>query len=111
MRELLKQVSKECGSEQIKTQLRCLGSVFLNHCEISAQEAVYRILSLPLKQMTRKVVFVNTAAKEDRVSLLKPINQIQDMDNDSEDIYQTSLMDRYAARPDQLNHVSCQVCC
>ena len=25
------------------------------------------------------------------------------MDEDSEDIYQTSLVDRYAARPDQLN--------
>ena len=27
------------------------------------------------------------------------------MDEDSEDIYQTSLIDRYAARPDQLNHM------
>ena len=53
--------------------------------------------SLPLKQMSRRVTFINT---EDRISLLKPINQIQDID---EDIYQTSLIDRYAARPDQLN--------
>ena len=103
MSELLKQVSKECGGEDIRTQLRRLGSVFLNHREVSAQEAVYRILSLPLKQLSRKVIFVNTAAKEERVSLLKPINQIEDMDEDSEDIYQTSLIDRYAARPDQLN--------
>ena len=67
MGELLKQVSKQCGGEQIRTQLRCLGSVFLNHREVSAQEAVYRILSLPLKQMSRKVIFVNTAAKEDSI--------------------------------------------
>ena len=60
---------------------------------------------MPLKQVSRKVVFINTAAKEDRVSLLKPINQIQDMDDDSEDIYQTSLIDRYAARPVQLNNM------
>ena len=106
MGELLKQVSKECWGEQIRTQLRRLGSVFLNHREVSVQEAVYRILSLPLKQMSRKVIFINTAAK-DRVSLPKPISQIQHMDEDSEDIYQTSLIDRYAARPDQLNHVSC----
>ena len=78
MGELLKEVSKECGSKDIRTQLRRLGSVFLNHHEISAQEAVYRILSLSLKQLSRKVIFVNTAAKEDRVSLLKPMNQIQD---------------------------------
>ena len=34
---------------------------------------------------------MNTAAKEDRIFLLKPINQIQDMDEDWDDIYQTSL--------------------
>ena len=102
MGELLKQVSKECSSEDIRTQLRRFGSVFLNHREVSAREAVYRILSMPLKQLSRKVVFVNTAAKEDRVTLLKPINQIEDMDEDSKDIYQTSLIDRYVARPDQL---------
>ena len=78
MGELLKQVFKECGSKEIRTQLRRLGSVFLNHREVSAQEAAYRILSMPLKQLSRKVVFVNTAAKEDRVSLLKPIDQIQE---------------------------------
>ena len=42
MGELLKQVSKECRGEQIRTQLGRLGSVFLNHREVSAQEAVYR---------------------------------------------------------------------
>ena len=51
MSELLKQVSKECGGEDIRTQLRRLGSVFLNHREVSAQEAVYRI-SLPFKQLS-----------------------------------------------------------
>ena len=93
MEELLKQVSKECSSEGIRTQVRHLGSVFLNHrdTEVSVWEAVYRILSMPIKQLSRKAVFVNTAAKKGRVSLLKPINQIQDMDNDSEDIYQTSF--------------------
>ena len=65
MGELLKQVSKECDGEQIRTQLRRLGSVFLNHREVSAQEAVYRILSLPLKQLSRKVIFINTASKEE----------------------------------------------
>ena len=39
------------------------------------------------------------------MSLLKPINQIQGRDEDSEDIYQTSLVGRYASRLDQLNHM------
>ena len=104
MGELLKQVSKECGSEDIRTQLRRLGSVFLNHYEVSAQEAAYRILSLPLKQLSRKIIFVNTVAKEDRVSLLKPMNQIQDMDEDSEDICQTSLIDMLQ------DHITSMIC-
>ena len=97
MGELIKQVSKECD-EQIRTQLRRLGSVFLNHREVSAQEAVYRILSLPLKQLSRKVVFINTATKEDRVSLLKHIRQIEGMEDNSEDILITTgmLLDQIA---------------
>ena len=98
-------MSKECDGEQIGTQLRHLGSVFLKHREVSAQEAVYRILSLPLKQLSRKVVFINTASKEERVSLLKPIIQIEGMKGESEDIFPTSLIDRYAARPDTLSDI------
>ena len=30
---------------------------------------------------------------------------IEDMDNESQDIFQTSLIDRYAARPDSLNNL------
>ena len=52
MGELLKQVFKESNVLEIRAQLRRLGSVFLNHREVSAQEAVYRILSLPLKQLS-----------------------------------------------------------
>lgn len=103
MGELLKQVSKESRGDEIKTQLRRLGSTFLNHHEVSAQEAMYRILSLPLKQLSRKVVFVNTDSKQQRVSILKNTKQIEAMDDNSEDIYQTSLIDRYAARPASFN--------
>ena len=96
MGELFKQVSKECSGEEIRTQLRRLGSVFLNHREVSAQEAVYRILSLPLKQLSRNVVFVNTSPKEDRVSLLKPMRRR---------LILTSLIDRYSARPNTISDI------
>lgn len=72
---------------------------------MSAQEAAYRILSLPLKRASRKVVFVNTAPKDIRVSLLKPRRILQEMDNDDEDIFSTSPLDRYAARPDVLDNM------
>ena len=93
MSELLRQVSRECRGEDIKVQLRRLKSVFLNHREVSAQEAVYRILSLPLKQLSRKVVSINSSPKEERVSMLKSVCQLEKMDKESEDIYQTSLIE------------------
>ena len=103
MSELLKQVCKECRGEDIRVQLRRIQSVFLNHRELSAQEAAYRILSLPLKQLSRKVVFINTSPKEDRVCMLKPVSELEKIEDDSENIYLTSLIDRYAARPESLN--------
>jgi len=76
--------------------------VFLNHREVSAQEGVYRILSLPLKQLSRKVVFINTDFRKDRVSIFKKAVVLQALDDDGEDVYRTSLIDRYAARPPAL---------
>ena len=103
MGELLKNVCRECRGEDIRVQLRRIQSVFLNHRELSAQEAAYRILSLPLKQLSRTVVFINTSPKQDRVTMLKPTRQLNQMEDESENIYLTSLIDRYAARPDSLD--------
>lgn len=63
MGQLLKHVAAEARTEELKSQLRKVGSAFLTHREVSAQEAVYRILSLPMKQLSRSVVFVDTNAK------------------------------------------------
>ncbi|TNN62774.1 hypothetical protein EYF80_027000 [Liparis tanakae] len=59
-----------------------------------------------LKKASRTVVFVNTAPKEKRVAILKPKAQLMDMDDDSESVYCTSLLDRYAARPQTLEAMS-----
>ncbi|KAI8483360.1 hypothetical protein Bbelb_389640 [Branchiostoma belcheri] len=67
--------------------------------EVSAQEAAFRVLSMPLKKASRQVVFVNSAAKEKRVSILKPKNILQDMTDEDTNIFCTSLIDRYVSRP------------
>ena len=71
MGELLKQVAAQARTDELKTQLRKVGSSFLTHREVSAQEAVYRLLSLPMKQLSRSVVFVNTNPKHERIAVLK----------------------------------------
>ena len=44
MGELLKRVAAEARTDELRTQLRKVGAAFLTHREVSAQEAVYRIL-------------------------------------------------------------------
>ncbi len=56
MGELLKNVAAEVRTEELKIQMRKVGSAFLTHREVSAQEAMYRILSLPMKWLSRSVV-------------------------------------------------------
>ena len=52
MGKLLKQVATETRTEELSSQLRKVGTAFLTHREVSAQEAVYRILLLPVKQLS-----------------------------------------------------------
>ncbi len=105
MSELLRKVAKETSHDEVREQLRKLGSAFLNHREISAQEAAYRLLSLPLKQATRTVTFINTTPKEKRVSMMKPLSVILAMESDDEDVYCHNMVDRYSARPQHLENL------
>ena len=99
MGELLKQAAREMEQGNTRQQLNKLGSVFLTNREVSAQEAVYRVLSIPLRRCSRSVVFINTDNKESRDALLLPFSQLQNLDDDNEDVYCKNIIDRYAARP------------
>ena len=90
----------------IKQQVRDIGNKFLNNVEISAQEAVYIILQLPMRKSSREVVFINTAPQEDRVEFLKPINDIQQMEDDCEEIFTSPLLKKYTQQPQRLEHVT-----
>jgi hypothetical protein len=106
MGELLKQTAKEYRDADIHKQLKKLGSTFLNKREVSAQEAAYRMLAIPLRKFSREIVFVNTDKKCDRAGKLKHHTVLQDKDDDDCDIFETSLLDRYAARPDSHSQMS-----
>ena len=48
MSELLEQTSKQSAECDIRQQQQKIGKKFLSSREVSAQEAAYRVLSLPL---------------------------------------------------------------
>lgn len=64
MDHLLKHISEEVRNDEFHLQLKKIGATYLTHREVSAQEAVYLILSLPMKQLSRIVVFIDTNCKE-----------------------------------------------
>lgn len=55
------------GNSSIKQQVRHIGNKFLNSVEISAQEAVYIVLQLPMRKSSREVIFISTAPPDERV--------------------------------------------
>ena len=80
-----------------------LVSSTVDHHEVSAQEVAYRIPSLFMKQLSRCIVFVDTNAKKQRISLLKKPDAIEHLDDDDDtDVFQKSLVDRFKHRPEQL---------
>ena len=102
MGELLKRVAAETRTDELKTQLRKVGSTFLTHREVSAQEAVYRLLSLPMKQLSRSVVFVDTNPKNERIAVLKDNESLSQLEDGDTNVFQKSLIDRYQHRPRSL---------
>ena len=97
--ELLKNVANEVRTEELNCQLRKVGTAFLTHREVSAQEAVYRILSMPMKHLSRSVVFFGTNPKNQRSAVLKSIDVLKQLDQEDTNVFEKSLVDRYQHRP------------
>ena len=107
MSGLLREACNEArnGNSSIKQQVRDIGSKFINNVEISAQEAVYIVLQLPMRKASRQIVFVHTSPEE-RVKLLKPLDEIQHLEDECEEIYEGGLIKRYTKRPKQLENIT-----
>ncbi|CAB4024389.1 Hypothetical predicted protein [Paramuricea clavata] len=112
MSDLLRNACAEAkeGNSTIKQQVRDIGNKFLNSVEISAQEAVYIILQLPMRKSSRNVVFINKSPPSDRVELLKPLSEIEKMSDESEEIHSGRLLKRYVERPDSLKNITLADC-
>ncbi|VDI08177.1 Hypothetical predicted protein [Mytilus galloprovincialis] len=105
MSQILQAVSNEANTLDFKSSMKKCASAFLNAREVSAQEAVYRLLSFPLFKSNFSTVYVPADRPEKRICLLKPISSVKDKEDEDEDVYQTSILDRYAARPTKLENL------
>lgn len=103
--DVLKAVSKSSQHLGAKQSMRSVAQKFLTHRVVSAQEAVYRLLSLPLSQGSRSVLFVYTDLPQNRTRLFKPINVLKQLDDNDPDVFLLGTLDRYPARPNYLENM------
>ena len=91
------------GNLDLKKQVRHIGNVFSNCVEVSAQEAVYLDLQIPLTKCTRDIVFINTSVPEERIFLLKPKAALDELPGESTDVESDNVIQRYSKRLRQLS--------
>ena len=78
---------------------------FIGKRVVEAPESVMMVLSMWLMKKSRKVTSVNTNMKDQNVSQPKTQQQLAQMDDDDENVFATSTIDRYAARPPILDNI------
>ena len=94
--------AKEAKSSNMNTRdgLKKIGAAFLSSREVSSQECVYRCMpELWLRKIFPKTVFVSTGMPDKRVRVTKTQIELDDLDDDSTDIYKSNIIERYSLRP------------
>ena len=121
---LLKQTQIEAreGNQSAQQTIRRIGTAYLNHREVSAQEAVYRVCNLRMKECSRNTIFIPVGENPTRLS--KPLAQIRkkqdhgieessantdepecvntdDQEYEEDDIWMINIVERYENRPEK----------
>lgn len=105
MSQLLHNACKEAKQDNmnLRESVKHIGNKFLNSVEISAQEAAYLVLQLPISKATRDVLFINTSHPDERTFMLKDKATLKEMPGKSTDIECNNIIKRYSQRPSLLS--------
>ena len=86
--------------------MRKVGAAFLSTREVSAQECVYRCMpELWLRKIFPKTVYVSTDFPEHRLRVPKNKDELDELDDDSIDIFKSNMIERYGIRPREIPSV------
>ncbi|KAJ8030338.1 ATP-dependent DNA helicase RRM3 [Holothuria leucospilota] len=105
MGDLLKTAQQEAreGNLNAMDELRKLGSLYLHHREVSVIESVYRVTGMHMKQCSRQAIFIPTDPDSQRLSL--PLQQLQNKQEDTDEIWMPNMIDKYLGRPKELANI------
>ena len=94
--------AKEARNSNLNIQdsLKKIGAAFLSTREVSAQECVYRCMpELWLRKVFPKTLFVNTDFAQNRLRIPKNQDDLDELEDDSTDIFKSNIIERYSNRP------------
>ena len=90
---------------KLPDMIRAVGNAFINAQEVTAQEACYLILGLPLRVSTRATYYINTRTPDERHVCLRNKHELQQLPADSTDVCSPSRIDHYTKRPAAMENV------
>lgn len=83
-----------------------IGLTLLRHRRMSSQEAAYRLSNLNLIHTSRRFVYLNTRQPSQRFKILKSKKEINDLPENSTDVFQTNVYDYYQHRTHSMENLS-----
>jgi hypothetical protein len=104
---MLKKVQKESaeGNLTVRNKLTKIASAFQNSHEVSAPEATYTLMSMPVSHASRETVYINTYPSTQRMNMLMDKEMLEFIQDDSSDIWKKNLLIHYKNRPETMNEV------
>ena len=100
--EAMKQAAKEAFNSNKNNieQMRSIARAYANKRECSVQEAVYILMpELWLRKTFPGVIFANSNLPENRFRICRSKEEIDELPEDSTDIFKRNMIDRYIDRP------------
>ena len=101
--------AKEAKNENmnVRDRLKKIGAAFLSTREVSSQECVYTVMpELWLRKVFPKSIFVSTEFPEKRVRVAKEQKELDELDDESTDIFKSNIIECYSLRPPSIPIVS-----
>ena len=99
--EAAKQAAKEAlsGNKSHYEKMKAIARTYATKRECSVQEAVYLVMpELWLRKIFPKVIFLNRNLP-DKQQIFKKRNKLDLLPDDSTDLFQRNMLDRYLGRP------------
>ncbi|KXJ13769.1 ATP-dependent DNA helicase PIF1 [Exaiptasia diaphana] len=97
----------KAANMNVREGLKKIGAAFLSTREVSSQEAVYRCMpELWLRKIFPAAIFISTDLPDKRIRMAKSQQELEELDDESTEVYKSNMIERYTKRPHSIPSVN-----